>query len=152
MAARSCVGCKRWLPGEALEPHSLCVSCRPAMYSAKDRSSECSHLSLLQFQVYVKDAEKRSAQEKKQAKLSGSSSEKRSRRQEPASEAPWASRFVAVESDLAAMKTSIGQLSAVLLSLASGSVFSGFADGGASVRPPPRLVLGVAGSRSPPVW
>ncbi|MPC48200.1 hypothetical protein E2C01_041970 [Portunus trituberculatus] len=64
----------------------------PAMCSAEDRCSECSHLSLLQFQAYVKDAEKRYAKEKKQAKSSVSSSEKRSRRQEPASEAPWASR------------------------------------------------------------
>ncbi|MPC27256.1 hypothetical protein E2C01_020424 [Portunus trituberculatus] len=80
MAARSCVGCKRWLPDEALESHSHCVSCRPAMCSAKDRCSECSHLSLLQFQAYVKDAEKRSAKEKKRAKSSGGSSEKRSHR------------------------------------------------------------------------
>ncbi|MPC52117.1 hypothetical protein E2C01_045977 [Portunus trituberculatus] len=60
------------------------------------------------FHAYVKDAEKRSAKEKKRAKLSGGSSEKRSRRQKPASEAPLASRFVAVESDLATMKTSNG--------------------------------------------
>ncbi|MPC84262.1 hypothetical protein E2C01_078994 [Portunus trituberculatus] len=110
------------------------------MCSAEDRCSECSHLSLLRFQAYVKDAEKHSAKEKKQAKSSGGSNEKRSRRQEPASEAPWASRFVAVEADLAAMKGFISQLSVVLLPLASGSVFSGLADGGASVRPPRRLV------------
>ncbi|MPC52549.1 hypothetical protein E2C01_046420 [Portunus trituberculatus] len=79
------------------------------MCSAEDQCSECSHLSFLQFQAYVKDAEKRSAKEKKLAKSSGGSSEKRSHRQEPASEAPLASRFVAVESDLAAMKASIGQ-------------------------------------------
>ncbi|MPC54372.1 hypothetical protein E2C01_048283 [Portunus trituberculatus] len=150
MAAQSCVGCKRWLPGKALEPHSHCVSCRPAMCSAEDQCSECSHLSLLQFQAYVKDAEKRSAKKKKQAKSSGGSREKCSHQQEPASEAPWASRFVAVEADLAAMKASIGQLSAVLLLLASGSAFSGFADGRASVHPPLRLVPGVAGPRSPP--
>ncbi|MPC41636.1 hypothetical protein E2C01_035236 [Portunus trituberculatus] len=138
MAARSCVGCKRWLPGEVLEPHSCCVSCRPAMCSAEDRCT------------YVKDAEKRSAKEKKRAKSSAGSSEKRSRRQEPASEAPWASSFVTVEADLTAMKASIGQLSEVLLPLASGSTFSGFAGDGESVRPPPRLVLGVAGPQSPP--
>ncbi|MPC49988.1 hypothetical protein E2C01_043806 [Portunus trituberculatus] len=148
--ARSCVGCKRWLPGEALEPHSRCVSCRPTMCSAEDRCSQCSHLSLLQFQAYVKDAEKRSAKEKKRAKSSGGSSEKCSRRQEPASEAPWASKFVAVEVDLAAMKASIGQLLVVLLPPASGSAFSVFADGGASVRSAPRLVPGVAGPRSSP--
>ncbi|MPC57841.1 hypothetical protein E2C01_051828 [Portunus trituberculatus] len=96
MAARSCVGCKRCLRGEALEPHSRCVSCRPAMCSAEDRCSECSHLSLLQFQAYVKVAEKCSAKENKRAK-SGGFSEKRSRWQEPAFEAPWASRFVAVD-------------------------------------------------------
>ncbi|MPC65115.1 hypothetical protein E2C01_059243 [Portunus trituberculatus] len=48
------------------------------------------------------------------------------------------------------MKASIGQLSAVLLPLASGSAFSGFAESRASVHPPPRLVPAVAGSRSPP--
>ncbi|MPC29424.1 hypothetical protein E2C01_022653 [Portunus trituberculatus] len=149
MATQRCVGCKRWLPGKALEPHSHCVSCWPAMCSAEDWCSECSHLSLLKFQVFVKDAEKRSAKEK-WAKSSGGSSEKCSRRQKLASEAPWASRFVAVESDLATMKASIAQLSAVLLPLASSSTFSGFADGGASVRPPPRLVLGVKGPRFPP--
>ncbi|MPC41477.1 hypothetical protein E2C01_035069 [Portunus trituberculatus] len=101
------------------------------------------------FQAYVKDAEKHSAKEKKWAKSYGGSSEKHSRRLEPASEAPWASRLVAVESDLAAMKVSIGQLSAVLLPLASGSAFSGFADGGASVRPSPRLVPDVEEPRSP---
>ncbi|MPC74616.1 hypothetical protein E2C01_068983 [Portunus trituberculatus] len=74
MAAWSCVGCKRWLPGEALEPHSCCVSCRLAMYSAEDQCNECSHLSLLQFQAYVKDAKKCSVKEKKRAKSSGSSS------------------------------------------------------------------------------
>ncbi|MPC55835.1 hypothetical protein E2C01_049780 [Portunus trituberculatus] len=89
------------------------------MCSTEDRCSECSHLSLLQFQAYVKDAEMHSAKEKMQAKLSGGSSEKRSCWSEPASEAPWGRRFVAVESDLAAMKASIGQLSAVLLPLAS---------------------------------
>ncbi|MPC45257.1 hypothetical protein E2C01_038952 [Portunus trituberculatus] len=73
-----------------------------------------------------------------------------SQRPELASEAPWASRFVTIEADLAAMKASIGQLSVVLLPLASGSAFSGFTDGGASVRPSPRLVPGVAGPRSPP--
>ncbi|MPC78845.1 hypothetical protein E2C01_073343 [Portunus trituberculatus] len=99
------------------------------MCSAEDQCSECSHLSFLQFQAYVKDAEKHSAKEKKQAKSSGGSSEKHSLRQEPASEAPWDSRFVAVETDLAAMKASISQLSAVLLPLASGSAFSGLADG-----------------------
>ncbi|MPC51721.1 hypothetical protein E2C01_045573 [Portunus trituberculatus] len=114
------------------------------MCSAKDQCDECSHLSLLQFQAYVKDAK-----EKKQAKLSSSSSEKCSRRHEPASEAPWASKFVAVESDLAAMKASIAQLPAVLLPPASSSVFSGFADGGASVRLPP-LVTGVRGPWFPP--
>ncbi|MPC65050.1 hypothetical protein E2C01_059174 [Portunus trituberculatus] len=119
------------------------------MCSAEDRCSECSYLSLLQFQAYVKNTEKHSAKEKKQAKSSGGSSEKRSHRQEPASEALWSSRFVTVESDLATMKTSIGQLSAVLLLLASGYVFSGFADGGASMRPLPRLVPGVAEARSP---
>ncbi|MPC59589.1 hypothetical protein E2C01_053613 [Portunus trituberculatus] len=82
MAAQSCVGYKRWLPGEALEPHSCCVSCRPTMCSAKDRCSECSHLTLLQFQAYVKDAEKRSAKKKKRAKSSGGSSEKHSHWQE----------------------------------------------------------------------
>ncbi|MPC65464.1 hypothetical protein E2C01_059597 [Portunus trituberculatus] len=90
------------------------------MCSTEDRCCECSHLSLLQFQVFVKDAEKHS----------GGSSEKRSRWQEPASETPWVSRFVAVESDLAAMKASIAQLSTILLPPASGSTFSGFADGG----------------------
>ncbi|MPC54801.1 hypothetical protein E2C01_048727 [Portunus trituberculatus] len=150
MAAQSCVGCKKWLLGEALEPHSQCVSCWPTMCSVEDWCSECSHLSLLQFQAYVKNAEKRSAKEKKRAKLSGGSSEKCSCWQEPDSEAPWVSRFVTVESDLATMKPSIGQLSAVLLHLASGSAFSGFADGRVSVRPPPRLVPGVAESRSPP--
>ncbi|MPC73372.1 hypothetical protein E2C01_067699 [Portunus trituberculatus] len=45
------------------------------------------------FQVYVKDAEKRSAKEKKWAKSSGGFSKKRSRQQELASEAPWASRI-----------------------------------------------------------
>ncbi|MPC49934.1 hypothetical protein E2C01_043751 [Portunus trituberculatus] len=68
------------------------MSCRPAMCLAKDQCSEFSHLSLLQFQAYVKDAEKRSAKEKKQTKLPGGSSEKRSRWQEPGSETPWASR------------------------------------------------------------
>ncbi|MPC55718.1 hypothetical protein E2C01_049662 [Portunus trituberculatus] len=58
----------------------------------------------------TKDAEKRSAKEKKRTKSSGCSSAKRSRQQEPVSEAPWASRFVAVEADLAAMKASVGQL------------------------------------------
>ncbi|MPC74634.1 hypothetical protein E2C01_069002 [Portunus trituberculatus] len=48
------------------------------------------------------------------------------------------------------MKASIGQLSTVLLPLASSSTFSGFVDGRASVCPPPRLVPGVAGPRSPP--
>ncbi|MPC48802.1 hypothetical protein E2C01_042585 [Portunus trituberculatus] len=60
------------------------------MCSAEDWCSECFHLSLLHFQAYVKDAEKRSAKEKKQAKSFGGSSEKRSHRQELASE-PWAS-------------------------------------------------------------
>ncbi|MPC69232.1 hypothetical protein E2C01_063449 [Portunus trituberculatus] len=78
LATRSCVGCKKWLPGEALEPHSCCVSCRPTMCLAADWCSECSHLSLLQFQAFVKDAEKHSAKEKKRAKSSGSSSEKHS--------------------------------------------------------------------------
>ncbi|MPC69891.1 hypothetical protein E2C01_064123 [Portunus trituberculatus] len=40
MANQSFVGCKRWLPGEALEPHSRYVSCRPAMCLAKDSSSK----------------------------------------------------------------------------------------------------------------
>ncbi|MPC66995.1 hypothetical protein E2C01_061154 [Portunus trituberculatus] len=48
------------------------------------------------------------------------------------------------------MKASVGQLSAVLLPPASGSAFSGFVDGGVSVRPPPRLVLGLRGPGSPP--
>ncbi|MPC55003.1 hypothetical protein E2C01_048934 [Portunus trituberculatus] len=116
------------------------------MCSAEDRCSECSHLSLLQFQAFVKDAEKRSAKEKKRAKSSGSSSEKRSRWQKLASEAPWASRFIAVESDLAAMKASIAQLSVVLLPPASGSAFSGFVDGRTSVCLSPRLVPGVRGA------
>ncbi|MPC60599.1 hypothetical protein E2C01_054652 [Portunus trituberculatus] len=150
MATQSCVGCKRWLLGEASELHSRCVSCWPAMCSAEDRCSECSHLSLLQFQAFMKDTEKCSAKEKKRAKSSDGSSEKRSRRQEPASEAPWASRFVVVESDLAAIKAFIAQLSAVLLPPASGSAFSGFADGGASVRPSPGLVPGVRGPQSLP--
>ncbi|MPC46438.1 GDNF-inducible zinc finger protein 1 [Portunus trituberculatus] len=91
------------------------------------------------FQVYVKDGEKCSAKEKKQTKSSGGASEKRSHRQEPASEAPWASRFITVESDLPAMKASIAQLSEVLLPHASGSTFSGFADGRVSVRLPPQV-------------
>ncbi|MPC40373.1 hypothetical protein E2C01_033929 [Portunus trituberculatus] len=107
MATQNCVGCKRWLLGEALELHSRCVSCHPAVCSTEDRCSECSHLSLLQFQGFVKDGEKRSAKEKKQAKSFGGSTEKHSHRQELTSEAPWASRFIAVESDLAAMKASI---------------------------------------------
>ncbi|MPC56138.1 hypothetical protein E2C01_050090 [Portunus trituberculatus] len=61
----------------------------------------------IRYTVYMKDAEKRSAKEKKRAKLFGSSSEKRSHQQELASEAPWASRFVSVESDIATMKASI---------------------------------------------
>ncbi|MPC49712.1 hypothetical protein E2C01_043523 [Portunus trituberculatus] len=136
MATQSCVGCKRWLPGEAFELHSHSVSCQPTMCLANDQCSECSHLSLLQ--------------EKKWAKSSGGSSEKRSHRQEPACEAPWESRFVAVESDLAAMKASIVQLSVVLMPLASGSAFSGFTDSRASVHPLIKLVPGVSGSWSPP--
>ncbi|MPC24914.1 hypothetical protein E2C01_018008 [Portunus trituberculatus] len=150
MAAQSCVGCKRWLLGKVLEPHFRCVSCRHAMCLAEDWYSECSHLPLLQFQAYVKDTEKHSAKEKKRVKSSGSSSEKHSRRQEPTSEATWASSSVAVEADLAAMKASIGQLSAVLLPLAFGSAFSRFADSRVSVQPPPRLVTGVGGPWSPP--
>ncbi|MPC60432.1 hypothetical protein E2C01_054476 [Portunus trituberculatus] len=115
------------------------------MCSAEDWCSECSHLSLLQFQAFVKDAEKRSAKEKKRAKSSGGSSE-HSCRQEPASEAPWASSFVIVESDLAAIKASIAELLVVLLPPASGSGFSGWRSECASA---PWFVLGVRGPWSP---
>ncbi|MPC46294.1 hypothetical protein E2C01_040011 [Portunus trituberculatus] len=115
------------------------------MCSAEDRCSECSHLSLLQFQAFVKDTKKCFAKEKKRAKSSGGSSEKHPHRQEPASEAPWASRFITVKSDLAAMKASIAQLSAVLLPPASGSALSEVSEC-ASVR---QLVPGVRGPQSP---
>lgn len=75
------------------------------MCSAEGQCSECIHLSLLQFQAYVKDCDKHAAKEKKRTKSSGGSSEKC--QQELASEPTWASRFVAVECDIAAMKTSI---------------------------------------------
>ncbi|MPC62338.1 hypothetical protein E2C01_056422 [Portunus trituberculatus] len=70
MATRSCVGCKRWLPGMALEPHSRCDLVGPP----------CAQLMTGVFQAFVKGAEKRSAKEKKRSKSSGSSSEKCSRR------------------------------------------------------------------------
>ncbi|MPC27208.1 hypothetical protein E2C01_020375 [Portunus trituberculatus] len=109
----------------------LCVLLAQHVFSRR-LCNECSHLSLLQFQAYVK-GEKYSTKEKKQAKLSGSSSEKRSLQQDPASEVPWASRFVAVESDLAAIKTSIGQLSAVLNALMQLSGFGGVSLSAASL-------------------
>ncbi|MPC33128.1 Superoxide dismutase [Mn], mitochondrial [Portunus trituberculatus] len=124
----------------ALEPH-ICTTIMQ-IHHTKHHQGYINNLkaAVEKFQVYVKDAEKRSAKEKKWAKLSDGSSEKRSCWQEPAFEAPWASRFVVVEPDLAAVKGSIGQLSAVLLPLASGSAFSRFADGRASVRLPPQVL------------
>ena len=115
------------------------------------------------------DFEKRSgSKEKKRSKSSSDSGEKRHRREDSASDASWSRRFVSVESDVASMKVNLAQLSAALLSPASGSPFSGFqlpvfqgadpstsvvaaGDGGANlqVAPLPATAPGVSGVQAP---
>ena len=126
MPHRKCFKCSRSLPGEEAEPHSLCRSCRPAACSAESRCNECSHLSARQFQAYVALRERSDSSAKKRSKSSGGSSDKKRQEDSPSSDPSWARRFEAFESDMVAVKATLAQLSAALLSPTSGSPFSGF--------------------------
>ena len=78
MSHRKCFKCSKALPGEDLDPHSLCVDCRPDNCSSDRRCNECQHLSESQFKGFVAYLKKGAdAKGKKRSKSSGGSEVKR---------------------------------------------------------------------------
>ena len=117
--------CRKWLPAVSVEPHTRCFDVAVCLV---DRWCDgFRHLPDRQFTAYIVGLGWRSHSVcGKRSRFSGRSSKKRHHHGDSPLEDSFPRRFVSVESDVAAIKVTLAQLSAALFSPTSGSPFSGF--------------------------
>ena len=120
MSHRKCIKCCRYLLGKVLDPHSLCLRCRPDPCAGDKLCVDCRHLSENQFKCFVAFWKKGDVSKvKKWSKSSGGSEEKRQLLESPGpSISRWTRRLEPFESDMLSVKVSLAQLSAALLCFA----------------------------------